>query len=284
MTAIKEQINEYITNKNISDIIIDNLIKYSVSILAALIIYFIGTKIIKYIIKLMDKFFEKSKLDISLRKFFISFSRLGLKILLLIIIMGVLGISSAPFVALIGAAGLGIGLALQGGIGNFTGGILILTLRPFSVGDYILTQAFSQEGTVEDIQVFYTIIRTKDNKIVTIPNGELSNNGVINYTAKPTRRVDLKFGVDYGESVQQVKSAILEVIKKQGQVLFDPEPFINISEHADSAIIFDVFVWCNTENYLKVKYDLIEKVKLKFDEENISIPYPHLDVKLIDKE
>lgn len=284
MTAIKEQINEYITNKNISDIIIDNLIKYSASILAALIIYFIGTKIIKYIIKLMDKFFEKSKLDISLRKFFISFSRLGLKILLLIIIMGVLGIPSAPFVALIGAAGLGIGLALQGGIGNFTGGILILTLRPFSVGDYILTQAFSQEGTVEDIQVFYTIIRTKDNKIVTIPNGELSNNGVINYTAKPTRRVDLKFGVDYSESVQQVKSAILEVIKKQGQVLVDPEPFINISEHADSAIIFDVFVWCNTENYLKVKYDLIEKVKLKFDEENISIPYPHLDVKLIDKE
>jgi small conductance mechanosensitive channel len=283
MDIIKEQFKEYFNTKNLSDIIIDYVIKYSVKLVIGLIVYFIGAKIIKYIIKLMDKFFEKSRLDISLRKFLISFSRLGLKILLILMVMGILGIPSSPFVALIGAAGLGIGLALQGGIGNFTGGILILTLRPFSVGDYILSQAFDKEGTVEDIQVFYTIIRTKDNKIVTIPNGELSNNGIVNYTAMDTRRVDLKFGVDYSEDVMKVKNAILTVIKNQGQVLLDKEPFVNISEHGDSAVIFDVFVWCRTENYLNVRYDLIEQVKLKFDEENISIPYPHLDVNLTNK-
>ena len=197
--------------------------------------------------------------------------------------MGVLDVPSAPFVALIGAAGIGIGLALQGGITNFTGGIIILTLRPFSVGDYILAEAFNQDGTVEDIQVFYTTLRTKDNKVVTIPNGKLSNNSIINYSAKPTRRVDLQFGVDYKEDVSKVKKAILDVIKAQGNVLFDPEPFINISAHADSAIIYDVFVWCNKEDFLKVKYDLIEMVKIKFDEENISIPYTHMDVRIIEK-
>lgn len=257
---------------------------YGFRILFSLIILFVGLKIIKYLIKMLEKFFEKSKIDISLSKFLLSVTRLSLKILLGFMIMENLGIKTTSLIAVIGATGIGIGMALQGSFANLTGGILILLLRPFKVGDYIEEKAFGHEGIVEDIQVFYTTLRTRDNKIITIPNGNLSNSSITNHSTMDIRRVDLTFGVAYEEDTYEVKEAIRQVINQHPLIFKDREPYINISEHGDSSVNFAVLVWCKTKDYLQVKFDLIEQIKIKFDEENISIPYPHMDVNIVNNE
>jgi small conductance mechanosensitive channel len=175
-------------------------------------------------------------------------------------------------------------MALQGSLANLTGGILILLLRPFKVGDFIEEKAFGHEGIVEDIQVFYTTLRTRDNKVITIPNGNLSNSSITNHSTMDIRRVDLTFGVAYEEDTFAVKKAIRQVIDNHDLILGDREPYINISEHGDSSVNFAVLVWCKTKDYLQVKFDLIEQMKIKFDEENISIPYPHMDVNIVNNE
>ncbi|GKX30561.1 mechanosensitive ion channel protein MscS [Vallitalea longa] len=254
---------------------------YGFKIIFSLIILFVGLKIIKYLVRMIDKFFAKSKLDVSLSKFLLSATRLLLKILLGFIIIENLGIESTSLIAVIGATGIGVGMALQGSLSNLIGGILILLLRPFKVGDYIEEKAFGHEGIVEDIQVFYTTLRTRDNKVITIPNGNLSNSSITNHSTMDIRRVDLTFGVAYEEDTYAVKKAIRQVIDIHPLILKDKEPYINISEHGDSSVNFAVLVWCNTKDYLQVKFDLIEQMKIKFDEENISIPYPHMDVNIV---
>ncbi|QUH32004.1 mechanosensitive ion channel [Vallitalea guaymasensis] len=257
---------------------------YGFKILMSLLILIIGSKIIKYLVKLMEKFLKKSKVDVSLSKFLLSAVRLILKILLGIIIMENLEVPMTSLIAVLGATGIGIGMALQGSLANLTGGILILLLRPFKVGDFIEEKAFGHEGIVEDIQVFYTTLRTRDNKVITVPNGSLSNSSIINHSTMDIRRVDLTFGVAYEEDTFAVKRAIKEVIEKHALILKDREPYINISEHGDSSVNFAVLVWCKTKDYLQVKFDLIEQIKIKFDEENISIPYPHMDVNIVNNE
>jgi small conductance mechanosensitive channel len=260
---------------------LDLIAKYGLKLIVSLIIFAVGLKIIKYLVKLMEKFFEKSKVDVSLSKFLISASRLMLKILLIVIVIENLEIPTTSIIAVIGATGIGVGMALQGSLANLTGGILILLLRPFKVGDFIEERAFGHEGIVEDIQVFYTTLRTRDNKVITLPNGNLSNNSVINHSTMSIRRVDLTFGVAYEENTKAVKDAIRQVINKHPLIIKDKEPYINICEHGDSSVNYAVLVWCNTQDYLKVKFDLIEQMKIKFDQENISIPYPHMDVNII---
>ncbi|WP_242986427.1 mechanosensitive ion channel family protein [Vallitalea guaymasensis] len=257
---------------------------YGFKILMSLLILIIGSKVIKYLVKLMEKFLKKSKVDVSLSKFLLSAVRLILKILLGIIIMENLEVPMTSLIAVLGATGIGIGMALQGSLANLTGGILILLLRPFKVGDFIEEKAFGHEGIVEDIQVFYTTLRTRDNKVITVPNGSLSNSSIINHSTMDIRRVDLTFGVAYEEDTFAVKRAIKEVIEKHALILKDREPYINISEHGDSSVNFAVLVWCKTTDYLQVKFDLIEQIKIKFDEENISIPYPHMDVNIVNNE
>ncbi|WP_304942709.1 mechanosensitive ion channel family protein [Vallitalea guaymasensis] len=257
---------------------------YGFKILMSLLILIIGSKVIKYLVKLMEKFLKKSKVDVSLSKFLLSAVRLILKILLGIIIMENLEVPMTSLIAVLGATGIGIGMALQGSLANLTGGILILLLRPFKVGDFIEEKAFGHEGIVEDIQVFYTTLRTRDNKVITVPNGSLSNSSIINHSTMDIRRVDLTFGVAYEEDTFAVKRAIKEVIEKHALILKDREPYINISEHGDSSVNFAVLVWCKTKDYLQVKFDLIEQIKIKFDEENISIPYPHMDVNIVNNE
>ncbi|MCT4688040.1 mechanosensitive ion channel family protein [Vallitalea sp.] len=260
------------------------LTAYGFKILMSLVILIVGLKVIKYLVKLIEKFLNKSKVDISLSKFLLSATRLILKILLGIIIMENLAIPTTSLIAVIGATGIGVGMALQGSLANLTGGILILLLRPFKVGDFIEEKAFGHEGIVEDIQVFYTTLRTRDNKVITVPNGSLSNSSIINHSTMDIRRVDLTFGVAYEEDTFAVKRAIKEVIEKHALILKDREPYINISEHGDSSVNFAVLVWCKTKDYLQVKFDLIEQIKIKFDEENISIPYPHMDVNIVNNE
>ncbi len=178
--------------------------------------------------------------------------------------------------ALFGAAGLAVGLAFQGSLSNFAGGVLILATKPFKVGDYIETNG--QSGTVEAVRILYTDLVTVDNKVIRIPNGSLSNASVVNYSEKDTRRVDFQFNAAYEADSTKVISVLTEIVSGHPQALKTPEPFVRMSEHGDSAIGYTVRVWANSADYWTVYFDVIGKVKQRFDEEGLSIPYPQMDV------
>ena len=195
--------------------------------------------------------------------------------------MGYVGIDTSSFAALIASAGLAIGLALQGSLSNFAGGFIILLLRPFRVGDFI--EAANYIGTVEHIKIFYTTLITGDNKQILIPNGELANSSLINYSAKDTRRVDLSFGISYSAPIDKVKEVLHEVIKENELVLNDPEPFVGITALESSSVTFTIRVWAKTTDYWTVYLGLMEAVKVKLDDEGIEIPYNKLDIHVKEK-
>jgi small conductance mechanosensitive channel len=193
-----------------------------------------------------------------------------------------IGVKTTSFVAVLGAAGLALGFALQGSLSNFAGGVMILLFKPFKVGDII--EAQGHRGKVDEIRIFNTIIKTLDNKTIIIPNGEVSGNSIINYTAEPTRRVDMTFGIGYDDDIGKVKSVLKRVIDSDERILEDPAPMIVVSEHGGSSVNFAVRPWVKTEDYWGVYFDMHEKVKLAFDEEGISIPYPQRDIHLYREE
>ena len=248
-----------------------------VRLIIGLLIISVGFKIIKKVVNKFEHFLEKRDVDVTLRRFLKSFSIGGLKaIIVLLVVKLIWDVKLTGLVALFTSAGVAIGLALQGSLSNFAGGFIILLLRPFKVGDYI--QAAGYEGTVEQIGVFYTHLLTIDNKVALIPNGTLSNNSLINFSAKENRRVDLIFNVSYDNNVIHVRNVLKEIIDKHPLILHDPEPFIGIVEHAQNSVNFGVKVWCNKDDYWTIYYDLLEQVKVRFDEENITIPYPQMDL------
>ena len=239
----------------------------------------IGFKIINKLSKRFINLAEKRNVDMTLIKFIKSFISYTLKILLVLIIAGSYWkLELSGLAAIVASAGVAIGLALQGSLSNFAGGFIILLLRPFKVGDYIQTGQF--EGTVEQIGVFYTSLTTIDNKVVLIPNGSLSNGSLVNYSAKDTRRVDLVFAVSYESDILKVRGILKDIVQQHRLVLDYPEPFVGLLEQADSSLNFAVRVWVNTPDYWTVYFDLLEEVKLRFDEEEISIPYPQIDLHL----
>ncbi len=246
------------------------------SIALAIITAIIGLYVIKWITGKLTKFVEKKSVDPSLKPFLVSLISASLKVLLVISIIGILGINTTSFVAVIAAAGFAVGLAFQGSLANFAGGILLLTLRPFKVGDYV--EANGLNGTVQAVQILYTELVTPDNKVIYIPNGSVSNASIINYSVKDTRRVDFQFGVGYEADSDKVISVLKEIVDEHALVLREPEPFVRMSEHADSAVVYTVRAWVNAGDYWTVYFDIIETVKKRFDEENISIPYPQMDV------
>ena len=239
----------------------------------------IGFKIINKLSKRFINLAEKRNVDMTLIKFIKSFISYTLKILLVLIIAGSYWkLELSGLAAIVASAGVAIGLALQGSLSNFAGGFIILLLRPFKVGDYIQTGQF--EGTVEQIGVFYTSLTTIDNKVVLIPNGSLSNGSLVNYSAKDTRRVDLVFSVSYESDILKVRGILKDIVQQHRLVLDYPEPFVGLLEQADSSLNFAVRVWVNTPDYWTVYFDLLEEVKLRFDKEEISIPYPQIDLHL----
>jgi small conductance mechanosensitive channel len=254
------------------------------TLLGAVLLVFIGFKVVQWVVGIIEKGFNKSKMDISLAKFLLSAINIALKVAIVIMaITMVFESATATIITVLGTVGIGVGLALQGSLANLAGGILILVLRPFNVGDYIAESAYGNEGMVQDIHVFYTTLVTNDKKTIIIPNGNLSNGSITNFTREKLRRVDLKFGVDYNSDINKVKAAIRAVIEANDLIVNKDQSVIKLSEHGDSAINFLTLVWCAPANYLTVKFDMIENVKLKFDEENISIPYPHMDVKILNQ-
>lgn len=267
-------------NLNLQFIWNNIIIGYGYKIVIALLVLFIGFRVIKIIMKGFKKFLGKTDIDESLYKYLVNISEIGLKVLLTFAVLQKTELMAiTPFLTVIGAAGLAVGLAFQGSLANFAGGVLILTFRPFKVGDFIEAQGYA--GIVEEISIIYTVLNTPDNKRVIVPNGHLSNSSCVNYSANDKRRVDLTFGVGYEADINKVKEVIGQIANKHELIFNDPEPFIRVVEHGDSSVNFVTRVWCKTEHYWDVYFDLMEEVKVAFDKEGISIPYPHVDVTML---
>lgn len=255
------------------------LLPIGIKLVVALLIFMIGRKIIKHFIKLLGKSLEKSSVEDGTNHFLCSFASAVGNVILIFIVAGYLNFSTGPIVAALGSAGLAVGLALQGSLANFAGGVLILIMKPFKVGDFVAVNGI--EGTVTKVDMVYTTILTGDNKSIVIPNGSLSNSQIINVTKEPKRRVDLLIGVDYDEDIRKVKEILLEVASKHELVLKEEEITVFVNDFDASAISMGVRVWTLTENYWTVKWELQEQIKLVFDENNVSIPFDRLDVQLL---
>lgn len=251
-------------------------VELAMPVVFAVLTLVIGWTVIKGAVRLAGRQIEKSKLDESLKPFLISVISVGLKVMLVVTVISILGIPVASFVAILGAAGLAVGLAFQGALSNLAGGVLLLTMRPFKVGDYIEGGGYS--GTVKAIQILYTELITPDNRMIYVPNGTMSNAGIVNYSVHDTRRVDFTFGVGYEADNTHVRDTLSEIIEAHSLVLKNPEPFIRMSAHGDSAVDYVVRVWVKAEDYWSVHFDIMESVKTRFDQEGISIPYPQMDV------
>ena len=249
---------------------------YGPKLLLAILTLIIGLWIINAFAKGVDKGMERANVEITLRRFLKSLISILLKVILLISVASMVGIATTSFIAVLGAAGLAVGLALQGSLGNFAGGVLILLFKPFKAGDWIEAQGYV--GGVEEIQIFNTVLKTGDNQRIIIPNGALSNGVIKNITAEATRRVDLKFGIGYGDDLLQAKTVLRNLVESDERVLKDQSMDIFVAEHADSAIILLVRAWVNAGDYWGYFFDMHEKVKLAFDKEGISIPFPQRDI------
>jgi small conductance mechanosensitive channel len=257
----------------------ENAIDYVPVVILALVTLLVGLWIIRVVLKGLNKAMQVRKMDESLQRFLHSLLGIMLKMILGISVIGILGVSTTSFVAVLGAAGLAVGLALQGGLANFAGGVIILIFRPFKIGDVIEAQGYV--GKVHEIQVFNTVLKTPDNKTIIIPNGGLSNGSMVNYSTEAERRVDMTFGIGYGDDIEKSKVVLKGLIDTDSRILNDPEPAMMVSELADSSVNIAVRVWCNAADYWGIYFDMQEKVKLEFDKQGISIPYPQTDVHVI---
>lgn len=257
---------------------LQKFIDFGISILVALVIFFVGKIIIKYALKLIDKIFTRANMEVSVKRFLISLIRALLYFMLVIIICRQVGIDTASFIAVLGTAGVAVGLALQGSLSNFAGGVLILLLKPFKVGDYIVDNGSGKEGVVERIDLFYTVLITVDNKKITIPNGGLSNSAITNASAFDTRRVDFAIGISYGSDIDLAKKTLEEIANANPCVLKDKEIFTFIQSLDASQITVGMRVWTKSSDYWTVYFGINETIKKVFDEKGIEIPFNQLDV------
>lgn len=249
------------------------LIEFAPKILIALAILIIGLMVIKFIVKTSKKLMSKGGIDATLKKFLESLVSWGLKILLFIVVISKLGVETTSFAAIIAAAGLAIGLALQGSLANFAGGVLIMIFKPIKIGD--LVEAQGEIGVVKEIEIFTTKLTGLSNREIIIPNGSLSNGTIINYTTEGTRRVDLVIGVSYDADIKKTKEVLTEVLTSHPKVLKEPTPRVTVLELADSSVNFAVRPWCDTNDYWGVYFEITENVKIALDKSGIDIPYPH---------
>lgn len=251
---------------------------FGVRLLAALVIFIIGRWVARRLAGLVEKGMQRAGTDKMLIGFVRNLTYMGLLTFVILAAVGQLGVQTTSFIAVLGAAGFAIGLALQGSLGNFASGVLIMIFRPFKSGDFV--EAGGTMGIVEAIQIFTTTLRTGDNKTIIVPNGQITSGTITNYSAKDTRRVDLVIGVSYGDDLDKVRRVIEEVIAAEGRVLGEPEPTIGVLELADSSVNFAVRPWVKSSDYWPVYFGLMESFKKRFDQEGISIPFPQQDVYL----
>lgn len=262
------------------DVIVNYLIQlattWGIKLLTAIIVLVVALKVIGWIKKFIKQSPKLDKLDPGVRSFLGSFVSISLYILLVIIIAGMIGIPATSFITILASCGVAVGLALQGSLSNFAGGLMLLLFKPFKVGDFV--EVSGETGTVAEITVVYTVLLTPDNKRITIPNGTLTNSVIENYSAEELRRVDLTFSTDYSCDIEKVKAIIGKLVENHPLALAEPEPMVRLSAHGDSALTYTVRVWCKNEDYWTVYFDLTESVKEAFDSNQIAIPYPQMDI------
>ena len=255
-----------------------SLTKLVFNIVISIIIFFIGKKLIGFLLKLLDKFLAKTSIDVGVAKFLSSAARTCMYAILIFMIVGQLGVNTASIVTVMGAAGLAISMSLQGSLANVAGGILILLMKPFRVGDYVMT-SFG-DGTVQAIGLVYTTITTVDNRVLTIPNGTLANSAVTDASMMPERRLDISVGISYDSDIRKAKDIMEEVYRSCPAVIVDKGINVHVSSLGDSAVVIEAFGWVPGSEFLSSKWYVTEEIKLRFDEGGIKIPYPQMDVHL----
>lgn len=258
------------------DWFIDKGIQWGTGLALSILVLVVGMFIAKRVTKVISKLLLKKDFDESLQKFLLSLVSISLRILVVLTALSQLGVEMTSFVALIGAAGLAIGLAFSGTLGNFAGGIMILIFRPYRVGDFILAQG--EQGFVNEIQIFNTIILSMDNKTIIVPNGAMANGNITNFTMQEMRRVDFVVGIAYGDDYKKARDVLQRFISEDDLILNDPAPFIGIGALADSSVNITLRVWAKTENYWAIHFKMNEKIYTEFGKEGLNIPFPQMDV------
>jgi small conductance mechanosensitive channel len=256
----------------------NNILVWAKHVVFALLIFWIGMRVVKLMMRALNKALQLRQVDPSLTTFLQSLVKIGLQAMVIIATINQLGVATTSIVAVLASAGLAIGMALSGTLQNFAGGAMILMFKPFKVGDFIEAQGYS--GTVQSIQIFVTVLTTPDNKQVVIPNGGLSNGSLINYSAQPTRRQEWTFGIDYGSDLDEAKQIIHDLLEKDERVHAEPAPLVELAALADSSVNIIVRAWVDTENFWSVYYDMNTDVYKIFTDRGISIPFPQLNVHL----
>lgn len=264
--------------ENYMDGAMPNVLDFAIDVILAFVVFAIGTRLVKWAVKILRRSMERASAEHGVITFVCSLVRYALYFVLILVILSHFGVTASSVIAVLGSAGLTIGLALQGSLSNFAGGVLILLLKPFVVGDYIIENTDKQEGTVTEITIFYTKLLTMDNKAIMIPNGTLSNSSIVNVTAMTNRRLDLRFGVAYDSDIAKVKKILEDIIKNDEAVLQTEDMNVFVSDLLDSSIDMGLRCWVKKEDYWTARWRIIENVKLAFDEEGISIPFPQMDV------
>ena len=271
--AITEEIDRF---QRYIDEYLPGVVAFGLRVLMALVLFFIGSRLIKLLRRIVRRSMERAGADVGVMQFIDSILKAFLYFVLVMLIASSFGVDTTSVVALVGSAGLAAGLALQGSLANFAGGVLLLMVRPFKVGDYIVQGDL--EGTVSEIQMIYTYLLTPDNRKVVIPNGKLADNSLINVTAQEKRRLDIDVGISYTADLKKAKETSMKLLEREERVLKEEEHMVVVSELADSAVILKLRFWVKPEDYWNVKWDMTEAVKLAFDAEGIEIPFNQVDV------
>lgn len=250
-------------------------------VLICVAIYIVARWIIRYIDRMLGRLFDRKSVEVSLAKFIRSLVRTALYVIVVISIVRRLGIDTSSFVALLASVGVAIGMALSGTLQNFAGGVMILLLRPFRIGDYVQTQGI--EGAVKEIKLFNTVINTVDNKLITLPNGPIVNNIINNFSAEKRRRVDMSVSISYGDDLEVARKAILEILESDARIEKDPAPFVVLGAMAESSVNITIRVWAKSEDYWGVYFDSLERFYKELPAKGVHFPYPHVDVRVTNK-
>tara|TARA_R110000782_G_scaffold34837_15_gene83280 strand:- start:177 stop:1043 length:867 start_codon:yes stop_codon:yes gene_type:complete len=257
---------------------LDLSLDLGIKVLTALAIYYIGRTVVRFAVRALRTVMQRQEVDKTLETFICNLVRTALMVVLVIAVIGALGVETTSFIAIFGAAGLAVGLALQGSLSNFASGVLIVLFRPYRVGDFI--EAAGIAGSVEQVQILTTVLKTGDNKQIIVPNSQIMDSIITNYSANNTRRIDMVIGVGYDDDLDKVRATIKELIEADSRILAEPAPLIAVAELADSSVNFFVRPWVNSSDYWAVRFDLTEAIKKRFDKDDISFPYPQQDVHL----
>ncbi len=264
---------EFLRNSGIDSTL---LVNFGKNLIIAILIFYIGRFVVRLVVRGMTKVMERQEVDQTLQKFVGNLVSMALMVVVIIAAIGALGIQTTSFIAIFGAAGLAVGLALQGSLSNFAAGVLIVLFRPYKVGDYV--EAAGIAGSVEEVQILTTVLKTPDNKKIIVPNSQIMGSIITNYSANDTRRVDLTIGVSYSDDLDKVHATLRELVNADERILKDPECLIAVQALADSSVNFVVRPWVASGDYWGVYFDLTEAVKKRFDDEGISFPFPQQDV------